>query len=217
MKRLDASVLVILVSLLASLATAALAHGVIELAASAGVGESAYTQYVHVAFAPLVLAVAVLLTAVVLIATLKVVASRGKRDAATVVLRRLQRASTTRSLAIVAGGGLVTLLMTEFLEQALSLGHVGGVVMALGGNAVVGLAIVVLCALVVTIPGLTALRALVTTTARAVGAVVAWIGAVLAASYSTSAGLRREEPRHDAADAGYLVRARGLRAPPRLA
>jgi hypothetical protein len=202
--------------LLASLATAASAHASIAVFGTLGGGD-AYTFHAHRTVGPIVLA------AVALIATLiwrSAVMSIGRSEAidpAMLLARRFGTMSPLVPIANVAIGGLGTLIAMEFTEQLSAFGHIESFADALGGNAAIGLAIIVCVAAALTFAGLRSATAFLHVSVSTVSALYAWI--VVRARFSNDATIRRRalgRCRRSFSNTQY-TESHGLRAPPSFA
>lgn len=207
------STLTLLVWLLASLATAALSHALIGFLGDAFSGPEAYDEHGHATVGPVALAALSLVAGVLLRSALRALARPHEPDPILLLARRYGNKQPLLPGVAVAGGGLTTLLAMEFTEQVSELGHVTGVGDALGGNVIVGLGIVTLVAVGVTLVGLRAARALVETSATAVGAFIAWIIAKTPLIH-VAVIVRRTTIRRSSVVAALLIWCTGLRAPP---
>lgn len=206
--------LVILTWLLASLGTATLAHVLIDALGTLGAGGDAYDDHAHATVAPIGLA------AVALIATLvwrSAALRMGRSQAIDPTLLLARRFGTMRPLVpvlTVALGGFGTLLAMEFTEQLSAFGRIEGIADALGGNAPVGLAIIVCAAALLTCTGLRSAAALLHVSVSTVSALCALI-AVRARILIDAAISRRPVGHHRRSSAhAHLGQSHGLRAPP---
>jgi len=209
--------LVVLSWLLASFATAALAHVMIGWLGNCAGGADAYDEHAHGTVAPIALAAAILLTFGLLVAAANAVARRGGVDPVDLLARRLSEMYPAVPVAFVTLGGLVTLIAMEFLEQWTAFGHVEGIADALGGNVALGFAAVIFVAAALTMLGLRLAHALVAVAAKAVLAVVSWIVAIVGSAVSEAvrrAAACRPRRRSAAASFPLLAHGFGLRAPP---
>jgi hypothetical protein len=206
-----------LVCLLASFATAALAHGAIAALGSLGVGEDAdaYGAHGHGAVAPVALAAAALLAYALLRVVASGIARREHRDPM-VALARAARGLDPRLPSFAVGAcALGTLVGMEFVEQLAAFGHVTSVADALGGNGVAGVAIVAMLAVLVTILGLRFAHVLAAA-ALAVSRIVATLVVALRlhGDAVSRARIRLAHTGVAAVAGALLARCFGLRAPP---
>jgi hypothetical protein len=199
--------------LLASFATAALAHGCIDLLGDAGIGGDAYATHAHGAVLPVALAALILGAVGLLRSALWALDRAHGRDLIANLGRRCGDVQPVAASIAVAAGAFATLIAMEFVEQRSALGHVVGAREALGGNAMLGLAILALVAAIVTLVGLRSVRVLLAGAIAAVGAVFFWIVAKLD-SRRRGAIVRRSRNRADLCAPTILARCLGMRAPP---
>ncbi len=202
--------------LLASLATAALAHVLIDLVGTLGAGGDAYDDHAHTTVAPIGLAaVALIATLVLRSAALRIGRSQAI-DPALLLARRFGAMSPFVPILTVAIGGFGTLLAMELTEQLSAFGHIEGVADALGGNTMVGLAIIACAAAALTFAGLRSAAALLRVSVSTVSAIYALI-AVRARIFVNAAISRRAigHRRRSFANA-HLAQSLGLRAPPTI-
>ncbi len=212
----SAQVLIFLTWLLASLATAALAHALIAVVgALLDAGHNAYADHAHATVVPIGLA-AVALMATVLWRSAALRISRSQAiDPATLLARRFGAMSPLLPIVTVTMGGLGTLLAMEFTEQLSTLGHIEGIADSLGGNAVVGLAIVASLAAALTCAGLRSAAALLHVSASAAGVLSAWI--VVKARIRVDTAISHRAVRHlRRTIANTVAHSHGLRAPPTI-
>jgi hypothetical protein len=185
----------------ASSIAAELSHAGIDALGRVGAGGRAYAGREHgslsaVAFAVLVFGATTFLAAVL-------------------VKLRSANASGGRirlSPPAVLLGSFGMLLGMEFVEQITAYGRIEGVGDALGGNASVGLAVVIVAALCVHRFGALLASPIVRSAARAAGVLALWISAC-----ERFAGkiVRGAVPPHRPRSTGiFLARSLGLRAPP---
>lgn len=199
--------------LLASFATAALAHGCIDLLGDAGIGGDAYATHAHAAVLPVALAALMLGAAALFWSALWALHRTHGRELVANLGRSCGELHPVVSSIAVGAGAFTTLLAMEFVEQRGAFGHVVGLNEALGGNATLGLAIVALVAALVTLVGLRSVRSVLTGAVAAVGAVFFWFVANLV-SQERSAIVRRSRDRADICAPTILARCFGMRAPP---
>jgi hypothetical protein len=200
--------------LLVSLATAALAHVLIEAIGTLGASGDAYAEHAHGAVAPVAIGALGLVGAFLLRSAVGSLGRSLAIDPVVLLARRFGAMPPLVPIITVAVGGFATLVAMEFTEQLSELGRIEGIADALGGNALVGLAIVVGVAVVVTLVGLRCAGTLLEATVATVGALYAWIVAkALALIDGPAVPRRRRAPCHGAT-ATQIARTRGLRAPP---
>jgi hypothetical protein len=199
--------------LLASFATAALAHGCIGLVGDAGIGGEAYATHPHAAVLPVALAALILGAVVLLRSALRVLHRAHGRDLIANLERSCSEVQPVGASIAVGVGALATLLAMEFVEQRGAFGHVVGLNEALGGNAMLGLAILALVAAIVTLVGLRCVRLLLDGAVAAIGVVFFWIVAKLDLR-QRGAIVRRSRNRADICAPTILARCFGMRAPP---
>jgi hypothetical protein len=208
-------VLISLTWLLASLATAALAHVLIAAVGALDAGHDAYADHAHATVVPIGLA-AVALMATVLWRSAALRMSRTQAiDPAMLLARRFGTMSALGPIFTVTLGGLGTLLMMEFAEQLSTLGHIEGIADSLGGNVAVGLAIVVSLAAALTCAGLRSAAALLRVSASAAGVLAAWI--VVKPRIRVDTVISHRAIRHLRRTIAHAAgQSHGLRAPPTL-
>lgn len=195
----------LLVCLLAAFATAAAAHVVL------GAFGDDYAEREHLALGPVALAAAALLAAGLLRVAFATLARVEHADPLVVLARGARTLDPRLPLAAVFAGGLGTLVAMESVEQLAARGPID-VAGALGGNVLVGLAVVLAVAALAVMLGLRLARLLVAATivtARRVAALLRRrAGATIACA--PAAGRRRPV----AVAVAFLARCSGLRAPP---
>jgi purine-cytosine permease-like protein len=113
----------------------------------------------------------------------------------------------------VALGASATLLAMEFAEQLGSVGRIEGVADALGGSAWIGLAIVGVCATIVTIVGLRSARVLLSRAVAVARTVFAWILLEPRPRVRAAIVLRVARDTNTCSPA-FIARCFGMRAPP---
>jgi len=200
--------------LLASLATAALAHVLIDVFGTLGAGGDAYDDHAHATVAPIGLAaVALIATLVWRSAALRIGRSQAI-DPAMLLARRFGTMSPLVPVLTVAMGGFGTLLTMEFTEQLSALGHIEGIADALGGNAGVGLAVILCVAAAVTFAGLRSAAALLHVSVSTVRALCAWIVVRARICVDTALSRRAIGNRRRNVTNSRLAQSHGLRAPP---
>ncbi len=200
--------------LLASLATAAAAHVLIDVLGTLGAGGDAYGDHAHATVAPIGLAAVALITMLVWRSTALRIGRSQAIDPAMLLARRFGAMSPLVPVLTVTVGGFGTLLAMELTEQLSALGHIEGIADALGGNAVVGFAIIVCVSAVVTFAGLHSAAAFLHVSVSTVRALYAWI--VVRDRILTDSAISHRAigyPRRSGANA-RLAQAHGLRAPP---
>jgi len=202
--------------LLASFATAALAHGGIGLLGDAEIGGDAYGTHAHAAVVPVVLAALMLFAFLLLRSALHAYCGSQSRDLIANLGRRCGELRPLGPGIAVALGGLATLFAMEFAEQYAAAGHVAGVSDALGGNALLGLTIVAIVAALVTIVGLRCAHVLLAGAVAAVDAFVIWIAAKRH-TCARVATVRRARRECDVCAPAHFARCFGMRAPPAVA
>ena len=199
--------------LLASSATAALAHALIGLLGDAGIGGSAYAGHAHGAVGPLALAAVTVALAALLRSAFR---SMRRSQANHCVEFLASRTSALRPLlngGIVAIGGLTTLFAMEIGEQLSTLGRIEAPSDALGGNASIGIAIVFAVAATVTIVASCFARYAFSTAVAVVGTFLSWILATARAQIrATIAVPQSRRPYHFRL--AVLACCFGMRAPP---
>jgi hypothetical protein len=199
--------------LLASLATAALAHVLIDAFGAIGAGGDAYDEHAHASVAPVTLgAIALIATLLLRSATLRVGRAQAI-DPALILATRFGSMPLLVPVLVVTLGGFGTLLGMEFTEQVSAFGHIEGVADALGGNAAVGFAIIGCVALALTFAGLRSAKALLDVAASGARALYAWI-VVSRRTRVDAALLRRGHTRSRHRTSGAFRKFYGLRAPP---
>jgi hypothetical protein len=212
----SSQMLVALTWLLASLATAEMAHVLIDVVGTLGAGGDAYDDHAHATVAPIGLA-AVALSATLVWRSAAVRIGRAQAiDPAMLLARRFGTMPPLGPVLSVAMGGFGTLLAMEFTEQLSAFGRIEGIAHALGGNAVVGLTIIAGVATALTFAGLRSAAALLDVSVSTVIALYAWI--VVRDRICTNTVLSRRtigNCRRRVATA-RLVQSHGLRAPPTI-
>jgi hypothetical protein len=191
MDRRGSTTLGLLVFVLASLATASIAHAAIGMLDASGLGGNAYGTYTHVAIVPLSCLALVFAGLIVVVAVAKRVARASHYNSVTAVLRSVKSISRGVSILAVTAGGLTSLVSMEFFEQTASLGHIASFAVALGGVPFVGVGLVALAAVLVVSLGLALLQVAVGTALRAASAFIAWVGADAGKSKQRTLVMRR--------------------------
>ncbi len=210
----SSQLLVTLTWLLASLATAALSHVVIDILGTLGAGGDAYDEHAHASVAPIGLAAVALVAALVWRSAALSLGRSQAIDPAMLVARRFGTMPLLLPILTVAVGGFATLVAMEFTEQLSAFGHIEGIADALGGNAPVGLAIVICAAATLTFAGLRSAAALLRVSVSTVSALYALIA--VRARIVASAEISRRPIGHRRRSGAnpYLTQSHGLRAPP---
>jgi hypothetical protein len=202
--------------LIASCASAALAHALIGMAGQLGWGGSDYDGRDHGSVGPVAVAAVALIAFGFLAVALRKASGVAGLDPIVLLTRRLRRLDPVLPCCAVAFGCAASLLGMEFAEQLSVYGHIAGVADALGGNPVTGAFSVLLSALAVSLAGLGSASALAES-ALATGALLtSWFREERAVALDCSARSRRTAAgrrRHDR----VLARSAGLRAPPHAA
>jgi hypothetical protein len=199
--------------LLASLATAAVAHALIAIVAHAGIAQETYGRHEHGAVLPVAFAAVILAVSLLLRSALRTVRRSHTLDDVAILAHRCATVRPAVPGLTVAAGGFATLLAIEFGEQFGAFGHIEGIADALGGNGLLGLAIVLVVAALVTVVGLRSASALLSTAVAAVGAIVDWIRAASSALAAPAiVGQTGRRPERSAPT--FIERCFGMRAPP---
>ncbi|MGH7709171.1 MAG: hypothetical protein ACREM6_14825 [Vulcanimicrobiaceae bacterium] len=211
---IGSAVLPALAWLLASFATAALAHGLIGWLGQNSGGNS-FDEHAHETVGPIVLAVISVFVSLLLRVATRAAGRSPGTDPVVVLAHRFRDMRPILPSVAVAFGGFATLIAMEFTEQLSAFGHIVGVADALGGDAPVGLAIIIGVALLVTIAGLRSARVLVDATITAVGAFASWVIVAIAGPLTSRAAMMRQsQHRRHASTSAFHARSLGLRAPP---
>jgi len=200
--------------LLASSATALLAHGLIAIAAGFSVAP-AYREHPHIAVAPVALIAVTLATALLLSIVLRTIAGQHASDPVALLARKFSRMRPAVPILSVASGGLGALVTMEFFEQFCAFGHISGLADAFDGNAPLSVAIVIAVAVAVAFIGLRCAHFFID---RVVTIVDEFMARLRADGTNTSLP---GTPRRNARDCSnvsraYFTRSFGLRAPPPL-
>jgi hypothetical protein len=212
----SSQLLVALTWLLASLATAALAHVLIDVLGTLGAGGDAYDDHAHATVAPIGLAAVALIATLVWRSAALSIGRSQAIDPALLLARRFGAMSPRVPALAVALGGFGTLLTMEFTEQLSALGHIQGIADALGGNAVVGLAIIVSVAAALTFAGLRSAAALLHVSVSTVRALYAWIVERDRLFRQPAISRRAIGHRRRSIANTHLAQSHGLRAPPTI-
>jgi hypothetical protein len=191
-------IIVALTWLLASLATAALAHVLIDIVGTFGGGGDAYDDHAHATVAPIGLAAVALIATLVWHSAARRIGRSQAIDPAMLLARRF---------------GTMPLLVPVFTVAA---GGFEGVADALGGNAVVGLAIIVCVAAALTFGGLRSAAALLDISVSTVSALYAWIVVRDRIVIDTALSRRTIGNHRRIVANARLSQAHGLRAPPTI-
>jgi hypothetical protein len=209
-------IIVALTWLLASLATAALAHVLIDIVGTFGGGGDAYDDHAHATVAPIGLAAVALIATLVWHSAARRIGRSQAIDPAMLLARRFGTMPLLVPVFTVAAGGFGALLAMEFTEQLSAFGRIEGVADALGGNAVVGLAIIVCVAAALTFGGLRSAAALLDISVSTVSALYAWIVVRDRIVIDTALSRRTIGNHRRIVANARLSQAHGLRAPPTI-
>jgi hypothetical protein len=208
--------LVAMTWLLASLATAAIAHVTIDVVGMLGAGGDAYGDHAHATVAPIGLAAIALVATLVWRSAALSIGRSQAIDPAMVLARRFGAISPLAPAVSVALGGFGTLLTMEFAEQLSAFGHIASIADALGGNAVVGLAIILCVAAALTLAGLRSARVLLHVSVSTMSALYAWIAVRARISIDTPLSRRAIGRRRRSVTDARFAQAHRLRAPPTI-
>ena len=209
-----ALVLTVLSWLLASLGSAAIAHGLIALAGTEGLGGDSYVTHEHAALGPVVVAALILAVTALLYAALQPLLRADASDPLKLLVRRFGRMNPFVPCVAVTAGSLATLIAMEFAEQYAAAGRIEGLSYALGGNVAVGLLLVAIAATLVTIFALRSAGAILRGATAALRVLVVWVGARPHPRVDASANVQRRRRRRHASASAFLARCLGLRSPP---
>lgn len=207
----------VLAGLLASLATAAIAHAGIDLV-GALLGPSseadAYADHAHGALGPVILVAVALFAAALLRAGMGAIARRDRVDPVVTLARRFATMRVPGPLYVVACGAFAVLITMEFTEQFQAFGHVTGVANALGGIPAIGVAMLFAAATAVTFIGLRFAHAVVRMAMIAAVAITSWRFAAHAGLEHNVCRATVRPYRLSSAATVIIARGLGLRAPP---
>jgi hypothetical protein len=201
--------------LLGASVTAVVSHAMVEACDRSGaMGNDVYGERAHVALGPIVAAIVVVVCTLVARAVSLRLGRVHRIDPIVAFGRGIGTSRSFSSSVTVGLGGLCLLVAMEICEQFAAVGHFEGLADALGGNAPISIAIVLLVAAFVVFVGLRFTRIALSAGMAVAEAFVAWVSLespLLAASASRTRPVRHL--RHASAPA-FLARCSGLRAPP---
>lgn len=197
----------------ASSATALLAHGLIAIAANV-FSAHAYREHPHIAVAPVALIAVTIATSLLLSVALRTIARQHASDPVVLLARTFARMRPTIPVVSVASGGLGALVAMEFFEQFCAFGHVTGFDDALGGNAPLGVAIVIAVAVAIAFIGLRFAHLFIDRVVTIVGELMARLRADGVDQPFPGATARRNAHACSNASCVFFTRSFGLRAPP---
>ena len=198
----------------AALVTALLTHAALSLGTCFAAAPE-YATHAHAAVAPAAAAALCAGVGLLLTVVLRALGKRHDRDPLLLLAAHYGAMRSSVPIALVALGGLASLLTMEFFEQWRSFGRVTGVVDALDGNVVVGIVIVAAIGSIVGYLGLRCARFFIARVVAVVDEIAAWLGpddALAPSAVPRLTGPRFCWNRYCAHCAHCL----GLRAPPPL-